>query len=127
MNAWLGRIGLVVAMGGLFWLLSPPLAALRGQTAYSQQESAARPLQNSLQVQSTMLSSGVQQLSVIDSQSKSLAVYHIEPTTGKILLKSVRNLQWDLQMEHFNGQAPLPGELRQVNRKQLVGWVRPPS
>lgn len=114
MNAWLGRIGLVVAMGGLFWLLSPPLAALRGQTAYSQQESAARPLQDSLQVQSTMLPSGVQQLSVIDSQSKSLAVYHIESTTGKILLKSVRNLQWDLQMEHFNGQAPLPGELRQV-------------
>lgn len=29
MNAWLGRIGFVVAMGGLFWLLSPPLAALR--------------------------------------------------------------------------------------------------
>ena len=114
MNAWLGRIGFVVAIGGLFWLLSPPLTTVRGQTAYSQQEIVARPLLSSLQVQSTMLPSGVQQLSVIDSQSKSLAVYHIEPTTGKILLKSVRSLQWDLQMEHFNGQAPLPSELRQA-------------
>ena len=83
MNTWLGRIGFVVAIGGLFWLLSPPLATMCGQTAYSQQETVARPLQNSLQVQSTLLPSGVQQLTVIDSQSKSLAVYHIEPTTGK--------------------------------------------
>ena len=114
MHAWLGRIGFVVVLGSLFWLLSPSLATMHGQTAYSQQEAASRPSQNSLQVQSAMLPSGVQQMLVIDSQAKSLAVYHIESTTGKILLKSVRNLQWDLQMEHFNGQVPLPSELRQV-------------
>ncbi|MEO8270136.1 MAG: hypothetical protein ABI557_10460 [Aureliella sp.] len=114
MDAWLGRFGFVVLTGSLFWLWSPSLTTIHGQTAYSQQEAAARPFQSLLQVQSVMLPSGVQQLSVIDSQVKSLAVYHLEPTTGKILLKSVRNLQWDLQMEHFNGQAPLPGELHQV-------------
>lgn len=114
MNAWLGRIGFVVVTGSLFWLLSPSLATMHGQAAYSQQEAGGGPSQSSLQVQSAMLPSGVQQLSVIDSQAKSLAVYHIEPTTGKILLRSVRSLQWDLQMEHFNGQTPLPSELRQV-------------
>lgn len=114
MNAWLGRIGFVVVTGSLFWLLSPSLATMHGQAAYSQQEAGGGPSQSSLQVQSAMLPGGVQQLSVIDSQAKSLAVYHIEPTTGKILLRSVRSLQWDLQMEHFNGQTPLPGELRQV-------------
>ena len=114
MSAWLGRIAFVAVTGSLFWLLSPSLATMHAQTAYSQQEAAVRPSQSALQVQSAMLPSGVQQLLVIDSQTKSLAVYHIEATAGKILLKSVRSLQWDLQMEHFNGQAPLPSELRQV-------------
>ncbi len=114
MNAWLGRIGFLTVTGSLFWVLSPSLATMHGQNAYSQQEPAVPSSPSVLQVQSAMLPSGVQQLSIIDSQARSLAVYHIDSTTGKILLKSVRNLQWDLKMEHFNGQAPLPGELRQV-------------
>lgn len=114
MNAWVGRIGFVVVSGVLFWLLSPSLATRHGQTAYSQQSAESRGLEGALQIQSALLPGGVQQLSVLDPQAKSLAVYHIEPTSGKLQLKSVRNLRWDLQMEHFNGQSPLPSELRQA-------------
>ena len=114
MKAWVGRIGFVVVSGVLFWLLSPSLATMQGQTAYSQHSAESRTPESALQIQSTMLPAGVQQLSVLDSQTKSLAVYHIEPSSGKLQLKSVRNLRWDLQMEHFNGQSPLPSELRQA-------------
>lgn len=114
MNAWVGRIGFVAVTGILFWLQSPSLATMHGQTAFSQQSAESRALESALQLQSTMLPTGVQQLSVLDSQAKSLAIYHIEAATGKLQLKSVRNLRWDLQMEHFNGQSPLPSELRQA-------------
>ena len=67
-----------------------------------------------LQVFTSMLPTGGQQVVVIDSLSRSMAVYHIEPAQGKLGLKSVRNLTWDLSMEQFNGQAPLPSELRQA-------------
>ncbi len=114
MNAWLGRMGFVAVTALLTWSLAPSLATLHGQSAYSQQGGGPGATESHLQVVSTMLPTGVQQLSVLDSQVRSLAVYHIEPQSGKIQLKSVRNLMLDLQMEHFNGQAPLPSELRQV-------------
>ena len=53
-----------------------------------------------------------QQLTVIDPALRVMSVYHIESSTGVITLKSVRNINWDLQMIEFNGTAPLPGEIR---------------
>ncbi|MDX1929204.1 MAG: hypothetical protein SFV81_21935 [Pirellulaceae bacterium] len=67
-----------------------------------------------LEVISSLLPSGVQQIVVVDSQNRSMAIYHIDPTQGKLVLRSVRNLTWDLSMEQFNGQAPLPSDLRQA-------------
>lgn len=66
------------------------------------------------QMISTMLPNGVQQIVLLDVKANSMAVYHIEPSSGRIELKSVRNVTWDLKLEHFNGQSPLPGELKQV-------------
>ena len=67
-----------------------------------------------LEVISLMLLSGVQQIVVVDSQNRSMGIYHIDPAQGKLVLRSVRNLTWDLSMEQFNGQAPLPSDLRQA-------------
>ncbi len=114
MNAWLGRMGFVFATALLTWSLAPSLATQHGQSAYSQQAGGLGAAEGQLQMQSTMLPTGVQQLTVLDTRARSLAIYHIEPQSGKIQLRSVRNLVLDLQMEHFNGQAPLPSELRQV-------------
>lgn len=53
-----------------------------------------------------------QQLLVVDPELKVLGVYHVDGTTGEIVLKSVRNIHWDLQMMDFNGTSPTPREVR---------------
>ena len=49
-----------------------------------------------------------QLLMVIDPQMRAMSVYHVEGATGKIALKSVRNIRYDLQMTHLNTEDPLP-------------------
>jgi hypothetical protein len=53
-----------------------------------------------------------QMLTVVDPRRRVLSVYHIDAATGKIALKSVRNIQWDLQINDFNNDKPLPQEIR---------------
>jgi hypothetical protein len=53
-------------------------------------------------------------LSVVDTRQRVMSVYRIEPASGKIALKSVRNLRWDLQMNDFNNDAPLPREIQSL-------------
>lgn len=49
---------------------------------------------------------------VADVNRAVVAVYHIDPLNGKLSLKSVRNVSWDLQMLQFNSESPLPEEVR---------------
>ncbi len=56
----------------------------------------------------------VQVLSVIDPRQRVLCVYQIELATGKITLKSVRKLEWDLQIRDLNNDKPLPEEIRSL-------------
>lgn len=96
---------------------SVPPASIISQSVYSQHTSTATETAQSvdgMHVLSSMLPSGIQQIVVLDPAEKSMAVYHVEPLHGKIQLKSVRRVFWDLRMEQFNGQSPLPSELRQV-------------
>jgi hypothetical protein len=53
-----------------------------------------------------------QQLTVVDPELRVMGVYHIDGATGEIVLKSVRNIHWDLQMVEFNGTSPTPREIR---------------
>ncbi len=53
-----------------------------------------------------------QQLTLIDPKTRVLCIYQIDPTTGVVTLKSVRNCQWDMQMSEFNAVSPLPREIR---------------
>jgi hypothetical protein len=41
-----------------------------------------------------------------------MSVYHIEPKSGEIVLRAVRNVTWDMEMTVFNGTTPLPQEIR---------------
>lgn len=49
---------------------------------------------------------------VTDPANAVLAVYHVDPTTGALSLKSVRNVSWDLKMLHFNSEDPSPKDVR---------------
>jgi hypothetical protein len=43
-----------------------------------------------------------------------MSVYGIDPATGEISLRSVRNVRWDLQMDEYNGTNPSPREIRSL-------------
>ena len=66
----------------------------------------------------TDVNAQVQQITVIDSQTRVMSVYHVERATGEVTLKSVRNIHWDLQMDEFNGTSPLPREIRALLQKR---------
>lgn len=51
-------------------------------------------------------------VTVIDPQQKALAIYHVDRATGEIVLRSVRNLTWDLQMVQYNSGNPPPQDIR---------------
>jgi hypothetical protein len=51
---------------------------------------------------------------VVDGGQRVMAVYHFDRVSGDIVLRSVRNLTWDLQMMEFNSGEPLPQEIRDL-------------
>jgi hypothetical protein len=53
-----------------------------------------------------------QLLTVVDPRLQTIAVYWIEAGSGKIALRSVRNIRYDLQLSDFNSDNPLPREIR---------------
>jgi len=55
-----------------------------------------------------------QLLAVIDPRGRVMSVYHIDKATGKIGLRSVRNIHWDLQMMEFDNEGLLPREIRSL-------------
>jgi len=56
----------------------------------------------------------VQQIVVIDPSTQAMAVYHVDLASGRISLKSVRNVRYDLLMTEFNTDAPSPRELESL-------------
>ncbi|MCC9604954.1 hypothetical protein LOC68_25400 [Blastopirellula sp. JC732] len=87
------------------WLDSPPTPA-QAQAPY-----AAMP-SGSLISHSTNTAAGMQQVVLIDPQTRVMGVYHVDGLTGKISLKSVRNLHWDLLLEAHNSTNPSPSEIK---------------
>jgi len=55
-----------------------------------------------------------QQIVVIDPRTRAMSVYHIDLNSGGVSFKSARNIGWDLQLEDFNGNEPLPSEIRSL-------------
>jgi len=53
-----------------------------------------------------------QLLAVVEPKQQVMSVYRIDANTGKIALKSVRNLSYDLKMTNYNNEAPLPQEIQ---------------
>jgi hypothetical protein len=53
-----------------------------------------------------------QLLTVLDPRPQTMGVYWIEASTGKITLRSVRNIHYDLMMMDFNPENPTPREIR---------------
>ncbi len=112
-------IGLVVGflVSGLWWAGAPsrPEAyAQRPQPVSAGGGGVRSAAASDLLALSMELSDGRQQVVLVDGRSRAVGVYHVDRGTGQISLKSVRNVQWDLLMDDFNGGTPAPQEIRSL-------------
>lgn len=58
-----------------------------------------------------------QRVIVFDKDRYTLAVYEVDTLGGRIALRSVRQVQWDLTLEEFNALPPKPTEVRAMMEK----------
>lgn len=61
---------------------------------------------------SVLLSNGFQQIAIFEHSKQTLAVYHINPASGDIQLKSVRRMDADFALQEFNLSEPTPSTIR---------------
>lgn len=101
--AWVGLVTVVLLFGAVLWAATEP--GFPG----------GRSTQGVTPSQGWIVTSAVtdnrQQIVVADPVQQSLAVYHVDLVTGRIALKSVRHVRFDLMMTEFNTDAPSPREL----------------
>lgn len=86
---------------------TPQPAAPRAPTKCAATQVSATP---NLIVTSTVIE-GKQQLTLIDPNTRAISVYHISGD-GRLTLRSVRDAQWDMQIDDYNGASPSPREIR---------------
>ena len=103
-------LGTLVGMGLV--MAAAAMAEQRGEVLPQRTVTAAPAVGSELIVVPTTLGDKVQMLTVVDPRQRILGVYHIDMATGKITLKSVRNIHWDLQIDHLNTAEPLPQQIR---------------
>ena len=104
-------IGSLVVAGLLIWAVG---GFADSREAYGQRhvpQVASAP--SDLIAFSTTVGESQQQLTIIDREKRVISVYHVEGD-GKIALKSVRKIQWDLEVDNLNNVAPLPQEVRSM-------------
>ncbi|XZE46309.1 hypothetical protein SH467x_001589 [Pirellulaceae bacterium SH467] len=61
---------------------------------------------------SAILSNGFQQVVLFDQTKSTIAVYHVDPSSGDIQLKSVRKVDADFALQEFNLSEPTPSTIR---------------
>ena len=57
---------------------------------------------------------GTQWLYLIDTKTRAFALYRIDPTSSKgvVKLEASRQYEWDLKLEHYNNQPPEPDAIK---------------
>jgi hypothetical protein len=65
-------------------------------------------------------------LVVIDQATRHAAVYHLDAATGTLVLRSTRDITWDLMVGDFNAQEPRPAALRKMLHAPPAEPVRSP-
>ena len=106
--------GLVLGLG-VFVALAFGWTEAQGQRPAIQERAAASP---DLLALSHDSGDGRQQITLVDTRQRVIAVYHVDRTSGALSLRSVRNLQWDLTIEEFNSGSPTPREIRALKEQR---------
>ena len=108
------------ALAGVFVVVAGLIASAENGEAQINATAVQQPagLNDGLLAFSEMaVDQSYQQVTVIDPRSRTMCVYHIELSSGRIALKSVRKIQWDLRMTDFNGTKPLAGEVKTLSEQ----------
>lgn len=95
--------GGALLMGGRWVLAQRPPGAV-----------ASPGVAGQLWIQAVPLDDRQQLLLVVDPNLRNAAVYHVDGPTGSLVLKSTRNITWDLMVGDFNAQEPKPAALRRM-------------
>jgi hypothetical protein len=112
-----------VALGTLLGVVVVTVAVAEQRGEMHAQHVTAAPVPamaagSELIVVPTSLGEKGQMLTVVDPRQRVLCVYHIDLLTGKITLKSVRNIQWDLQVTDLNNEPLRPLEIQSMLEKR---------
>jgi hypothetical protein len=117
-NRWnvSARRGLIAAgcLCGVFVVAVLGSRSVAAQRAGRSLPAGPNDQSGSLWTLATPLDDGRQMLLVVDQQNRSMAIYHVEPASGTLTLKSTRDIRWDLMVEDFNGQEPRPAALKKM-------------
>ncbi|MCR4415013.1 MAG: hypothetical protein NUV77_21550 [Thermoguttaceae bacterium] len=105
-------LGFLVVAGLVIAATGAPLDRNDGPDRRATIPQSAAAANNDLVVVSTTIGDRTQVVTVIEPKQRVMSVYHIDLATGKIALRSVRNIHWDLQVTEFNGESPLPREIQ---------------
>ena len=65
----------------------------------------------------TMLQPGVQVITIVDTERKKIAVYHMDMVSGGVKFKTLRDIQQDLILDQYNALTPLPTEILKWNKE----------
>ena len=77
---------------------------------------AGRPLPESagLWISESAVDDGRRLLVVVDPATRHAAIYHLDAATGALVLRSTRDITWDLMVDDFNAQEPRPAALKRL-------------
>ena len=67
-----------------------------------------------LWVSDSPLEDGRRLLIVVNQVTRHAAVYHVDPQSGSLTLKTARDISSDLQLDEFNVQEPKPAALKKL-------------
>lgn len=85
-----------------------------GQPAPKPFRGQAQPATGGLITHFASQAAGPHLLVMIDPSTKTVGVYSIDPQSGELALKSVRNVTWDLKMIKKDSGKPTPEEVREA-------------
>ncbi len=93
-------------------LVTVGFASWQGWGLASQRSSAADAA--ALWISESRLDDGRRLLVVVDQATRHVAVYHLDGTAGTLVLRSTRDISFDLMVGDFNAQEPRPAALRKI-------------
>ena len=111
------------------WPLAIVAAAIFLGSRELSAQRAGRPIPEAsgLWISDTAVDDARRLVVVVDPATRHAAVYHLDNATGSLLLKSTRDITWDLLVDDFNAQEPRPAALKRLIQTGAVGPSEAPA